>query len=319
MFCACCTRRWTSRGMCNRTIRRQPDGASLWWFEARLAPQCGDHRCDLCLTLAHGCEQASVVADRGVAVRMRMTGVALEREEDRQHAAHQRFRLAEPVGGLQQQGEVVEARRDVRMVRCRSLPRRWPARGASAARPRRAGWWPAATAARLLRSMATSGWSGPKLASSMASARRISGSASPSRLVACSNCARLLRRMATLGWSGPKLVSSMASARRISGSASAEPVGGLQQLRQVVEVDGDVGMVGAEAASRRWPARGASAARPRPSRLVACSSCARLLRPMATFGMVGAEALSRRWPARGASAARPRRAGWWPAATAPGC
>ena len=35
----------------------------------------------------------------------------------------------------------------------------------------------------------------PKLASSMASARRISGSASPSRLVACSNWARLLRRM----------------------------------------------------------------------------------------------------------------------------
>ena len=42
----------------------------------------------------------------------------------------------------------------------------------------------------------------------------ISGSASASRLVACSSTARLLRRMATLGCSGPKLFSSMASARR---------------------------------------------------------------------------------------------------------
>ena len=69
--------------------------------------------------------------------------------------------------------------------------------------------------------MATFGWSGPKLSSSMASARRINGSASASRFVSCSNCARLLRSLATSGWSGPKLFSSMASARRINGSASA--------------------------------------------------------------------------------------------------
>jgi hypothetical protein len=36
---------------------------------------------------------------------------------DRQRAAHQRFRFAEPVGVLQQCGEVVEADRDARMVR----------------------------------------------------------------------------------------------------------------------------------------------------------------------------------------------------------
>ena len=155
----------------------------------------------------------------------------------------------------------------------------------------------------------------------MASARRISGSASARRLVACSSCARLLRSLATLGCSGaearlvdgqrpphqrlglgqavggleqlrqvvevgwrrwdapaPKLASSMASARRISGSASARRLVALQQLRQVVEVEGDVGVVGAEARPRRWPAPGASAARPRPGGWWLCSSCARLLR-----------------------------------------
>ena len=54
--------------------------------------------------------------------------------------------------------------------------------------------------------MATLGWSGPKLCSSMASARRISGSASARRFVAWSNAARLLRSMATLGWSGAESV-----------------------------------------------------------------------------------------------------------------
>jgi hypothetical protein len=42
-----------------------------------------------------------------------------------------------------------------------------------------------------VRSLATLGWLGPKLASSMASARRISGSASENRLVSLSNAARL--------------------------------------------------------------------------------------------------------------------------------
>ena len=55
----------------------------------------------------------------------------------------------------------------------------------------------------------------------MASARRISGSASASRLVAWSNCARLLRRMATLGCSGPKLSRRWPAPGASSGSASA--------------------------------------------------------------------------------------------------
>ena len=53
--------------------------------------------------------------------------------------------------------------------------------------------------------------------------------------------------MATLGWSGPKLFSSMASARRIQRLGLGQPVGGLQQQGQVVEADGDVGVVGPEA------------------------------------------------------------------------
>ena len=117
--------------------------------QAHLPPQRGDRSGDFHLALAHCSEQTGVVADRSVTVRMGVAGVALEGEEDHQEPAHQRFRLAEPVGGLQQ--------------------------------------W-----ARLLRRIATFGWSLPKLASSMASARRISGSASPSRLVACSNCGEVV-------------------------------------------------------------------------------------------------------------------------------
>jgi len=75
--------------------------------------------------------------------------------------------------------------------------------------------------ARLLRRVATLGWFCPKLASSIASARRIRHSASARRFLACSNPARLLSRVATIGWPGPKLATSIVNARRISGSASA--------------------------------------------------------------------------------------------------
>jgi hypothetical protein len=40
-----------------------------------------------------------------------VTGVALEREEDRQRAAHQQLRLTAPVGCLQRRREIVEADR----------------------------------------------------------------------------------------------------------------------------------------------------------------------------------------------------------------
>ena len=81
----------------------------------------------------------------------------------------------------------------------------------------------------------------------MASARRISGSASASRLVTRSSPARLLRSRATAGWSGPKLLlvdGERAAHQRLR---LGDPVGGLQQLGQIVEADGHVGMVGAEA------------------------------------------------------------------------
>ncbi len=75
--------------------------------------------------------------DRDVRMNRAVAGLG-----DRQRAAHQRFRFAEPIGGLQQCGKVVEGR-----------------------------------------SRLSDDRSGRKLASSIASARRISGSASPSRLV----------------------------------------------------------------------------------------------------------------------------------------
>ena len=81
----------------------------------------------------------------------------------------------------------------------------------------------------------------------MARARRISGSASASRLVAWSNSARLLRAVATSGWSRPEalLIDGEGAAHQRFGLG--QPVGGLEQLRQVVEAGGDVRVVGPEA------------------------------------------------------------------------
>jgi hypothetical protein len=62
---------------------------------------------------------------------------------------------------------------------------------------------------------------GPKLASSIANARRISGSASASRLVSRRHLARLPRQFATSGCSRPKLASAIERPLRIKGSASA--------------------------------------------------------------------------------------------------
>ena len=65
----------------------------------------------------------------------------------------------------------------------------------------------------------------------MARARRMSGSASASRLVAWSNSARLLRSVATLGWSLPEalLVDGQGAAHQRFGLG--QPVGGLEQLQ----------------------------------------------------------------------------------------
>jgi len=83
------------------------------------------------------------------------------------------------LGGVQQPREVVRSVATSGWSP-RSLPRRWRARGASSgsasAQPV---WCLAATRRRLLRADRDVGCSPPKLASSMASARRISGSARP--------------------------------------------------------------------------------------------------------------------------------------------
>ena len=97
-----------------------------------------------------------------------------------------------------------------------------------------------------------------------------------------------------------------------------QPVGGLQQLRQVVEVGGDVGMVGAEALL----VDGERAAHQRlglGQPVGGLQQLRQVVEADGDVGMVGRRSSSRRWRARGASAARPRPAGWWPAAAAPGC
>ena len=199
------------------------------------------------------------------------------------------------------------------------LSRRWPAPAASAARPRPAGSWPGATR-QIVEVSGDVGmlrpegpfrrWPAPGASS---------GSASPSRFVAWSNCARLLRSLATSGCSGPKLFSSMASARRIKRLGLAQPVGGLEQLRQIVEVGGDVGVLRPEATFRRWPAPGASSGSASPSRFVAWSNDARLLRSVATLGCSGPKLLLVDGQRPPHQAARPRPAGSWPGATAPDC
>ena len=115
--------------------------------------------------------------------------------------ADQRFGLRQPVGGHQQLGEVAQVDGDIRVVgsiagfvdghgpthQWFDLPQ--PVGGhqqlGETAQPE-----------------ATSGWSGP-LASSMAKATRINGSASRNRSVAINSWARLLRWMATRELSDP--------------------------------------------------------------------------------------------------------------------
>ena len=141
----------------------------------------------------------------------------------------------------------------------------------------------------------------------MARARRQSGSASARRLVACSNAARLLRAVATSGWSGPSsLVDRQGPAVERLGLGQA--VGGLQQRRQVVEADGDVGVVRAVAAlvDRQGPA---------VERLglgQAVGVLEQLRQVVEVGGDVGVVRAkrARRWPGPGGTAARRR---WnWP-------
>ena len=78
----------------------------------------------------------------------------------------------------------------------------------------------------------------------MASARRISGSASASRFVAWSNCARLLRPWRRPGVRGRRTArDGQRPAHQRLGLR--QPVRGLEQLRQVVEAGGHVRVLGA--------------------------------------------------------------------------
>ena len=143
----------------------------------------------------------------------------------------------------------------------------------------------------------------------MASARRISGSASPSRLVACSNRARLLRRDRDV-----RMV--LAEACLVDGERAAhqrfrlaEPVGGLQQQGEVVEVARDVWMVLAKACL----VDGERAAHQRfrlAEPIGRLHQLGEVVDGVRDVRMVLAEACLGDGDARGDTAVPPRRAGW---------
>ena len=154
---------------------------------------------------------------------------------DREGAAHQRFGLGEPVGGLEQRRQVVEAHGDVGVV----LPEALLIDGEGAAHQRFGLGEPVGGLKQLsqvVEALATLGWSVPKLCSSMARARRISGSASASRLVAWSNCSQVVEVGGDVGvvCAEALLIDGEGAAHKRFGLG--QPVGGLEQLSQVVEV-----------------------------------------------------------------------------------
>ena len=167
--------------------------------------------------------------------------------------------------------------------------------------------------------MATLGWSGPYDASSIASARRIKGSASPSRFVAHSSDARLLRSMATSGVvrAVRRLVDRQCAVHQ--GLGLTQPVRGLQavdaRLLRSMATSGVVRavrrLVDRQCAAHQGlgltqPVRG-----PQQFRQVVEVAWRRRGGPGRTT--------PRRSPVRGASRARPHPAGSWPATVAPGC
>jgi hypothetical protein len=92
-------------------------GGQVWDLSPQ--PRRKPHRLDLGRDLgdafAPRTEQAFVVPLNRDAIRRGAADPVLQRAEDRQRAAHRRFRLPQPVGVLQQLREVVESGRDVRM------------------------------------------------------------------------------------------------------------------------------------------------------------------------------------------------------------
>ena len=121
---------------------------------------------------------------------------------DRQRAAHQRLGLRQPVRGLQQLREVVEVSRDVGMV--------WPVAllvDRQRAAHQRLGLRQPVGGLQQLREVVEGGGDvrdgRARRRSSMASARRISGSASASRLVAWSNRGEVIEVGRDVGMLGP--------------------------------------------------------------------------------------------------------------------
>lgn len=70
----------------------------------------------LSICVVHFYEKAQVVIDRTHEMRMLVTRISCKLEKDFQTPPHQRLRLGEAVGGLEQQSEVVEAAGDIWMI-----------------------------------------------------------------------------------------------------------------------------------------------------------------------------------------------------------
>ena len=88
--------------------------------------------------------------------------------------------------------------------------------------------------------MATLGWSGPKLASSIRSARSKAALAPARSPRSCSTSPRLLTSVATSGWSGPK-ARLVDPERPLEGRPGARQIAQVPQHRaQVVDVDRDL-------------------------------------------------------------------------------
>ena len=156
--------------------------------------------------------------------------------QSRQCPAHQRLGLGQPVRVLEQHGQVVEADGDVGVLGAEAL-----LVDRQRAAHQRLGLGQAVRGLKQLGQVVevdgdTLGCSGPKLFSSIASARRISGSASARRLVSWSNWRQVVEVTGDLGVIGAEalLVDRQRPAHQRLGLGQA--VRGLKQQRQVVEV-----------------------------------------------------------------------------------
>ena len=118
---------------------------------------------------------------------------------DAKRAPHERLGLGEPVGGLQELRQIVEADGDARVIGAVGV-----FVDAKRAPHERLGLGEPVGGLEERRQIVEVGWRRPGdrgrgCARRSPSARRMSGSASASRLVSWRSCARLLRSMATLG------------------------------------------------------------------------------------------------------------------------